>query len=420
MSDILSIHRNTCPKYNEKTIQLSCDGVSETKSTSVSIDVYSLNIKNCRTIYPHKLVRPLGGKQDMDHRRHLREVISDISDNELRIKAFVGDNYKRAFAKFTQCHSAWYACDYCYGKGVKIDLSDNVKARKKISDQISLVQEKIETCQGEPNSEENNRKLENLLSLKGELQKSFNALKRKSHILWPYSTMDSEHRSRQSVLDIVEKIERGEPLNTDERKGILGRSILLDIPHFNFIYDVPAEYLHSGCLGVIKRLIELTFSVGLNRPRNTTRKLSSPDLFNKLMLSTKVFKECSRRARKLDLAVFKGQEYRNIILLFFPLIIECIEPEAKEITLWLTLVYMIRATVIPTKEFESINLQVVRECCARFYQMYEELFGEINCMYNLHVLCSHLLEIRTHGPLTETSAFKFESFYGELRRSFVP
>ena len=28
--------------------------------------------------------------------------------------------------------------------------------------------------------------------------------------------------------------------------------------------------------------------------------------------------------------------------------------------------------------------------------------------------------MRTHGPLTDTSVFKFESFYGEMRRSFVP
>ena len=33
---------------------------------------------------------------------------------------------------------------------------------------------------------------------------------------------------------------------------------------------------------------------------------------------------------------------------------------------------------------------------------------------------SHMSQIRYHGPLTSTSAFGFESFYGELRRSFTP
>ena len=138
------------------------------------------------------------------------------------------------------------------------------------------------------------------------------------------------------------------------------------------------------------------------------------------MLSTKVPQEFPRRARSLDFAVFKASEYRNLGLFFFPLVIECMEPDAKEICLWLNLGFMLRSAVIPTPEFCNIDLTIVQECCKEFYQLFENLFSAQNCTYNLHVFCCHLLEIRTHGPLTETSAFKFESFYGELRRSFVP
>ena len=35
------------------------------------------------------------------------------------------------------------------------------------------------------------------------------------------------------------------------------------------------------------------------------------------------------------------------------------------------------------------------------------------------VIASHLLNIRAKAPLTETSAFKYESFYGEMRRCFA-
>ena len=79
-----------------------------------------------------------------------------------------------------------------------------------------------------------------------------------------------------------------------------------------------------------------------------------------------------------------------------------------------------RSCVIPTEEFRAIDLSEIRDSCEIFYKLFEELFGIENCSYNVHVVCSHILEIRTHGPLTETSAFKFESFYGEMRRSFVP
>ena len=420
VSDIARIHNNMCPKTQQKHIQLSCDGVSESKSTKISIDVYSLCFKNCSTIYPHKLVRPLS-KEKMDTRKTLRGVFDDIASNEYIIKQYIADNLKRAQVKEIKCHSGWYACEYCYAKGTKIDLTQNSTARTRISRQKQLVEEKIAQCQREQGSDENNDKIASLLSLKKELQKSLNALKRKSNILWPYSTMQAEHRSRASILEIVEKIEQSGPLSIDECKGIMGRSLLLDIHYFNYVYDVPAEYLHSGCLGVIKRLVEMTFQVGAKkRPRNTKRKLTSPDTFDKLMLQTKVAKEFPRRARKLDLSVFKGQEFRNLSIFYFVLIIDCIENGEKERNLWLYMAYMVRSCVIPTEEFNEVLISDVNDCCYKFYKTFQDLFGEQNCVYNLHVFCGHLMEIRTHGPLTETSAFKFESFYGEMRRSFVP
>lgn len=77
-------------------------------------------------------------------------------------------------------------------------------------------------------------------------------------------------------------------------------------------------------------MLELTFLVGENRTRTTTRRRSSPTLFNNLMKFVKVVREFSRRARELDFAVLKAQEMRNIILFFFPVVIQCIEADAKE------------------------------------------------------------------------------------------
>ena len=362
-------------------------------------------------------MRPLGRKANADKKRHFSDVLRDIRENQLRLRQLIGDNPMRSFLKYCKCHSGWYACEYCFGKGRKIEITDNGRAKAKIMHQINLVQEKINECEHEPNNE---IKIRNLVSLKKELKKSANALNRKSNILWPYSTMHSTNRSRRAILEIVEKIERQENLSIDESKGIMGRSLLLDVPEFNFIYDSPAEYMNSGCLGLIKRLVELTFAVGVNRHRITNRKLSSTSTFNRLMLQTKVVHEFPRRARKLDFGVFKALEFRNLVLFFFPFVLECIEPDAKENNLWLNVVFMFRASVLPTQEFTADLIPIMNECCEHFYKLYEQLFDAHNCTYSIHVICAHLLEIRTHGPLTDTSAFKFESFYAELRRSFVP
>ena len=393
--------------------------MSEAKSSSVSLDIYSSCIQNCKNIYPHKLVRPLG-KFKLDHKSILKDVVDDILVNNFRITQYIADNPKRATAKGCLCHSSWHPCEYCYARGVKLEVIDNQKIKKKLTDQIDLVQEKITDLNDLPNSEERRRKIENLVSLKNELQKSINSLKQKTNILWPFSTMKCEQRTRRTVLQILDRIENGEILSSEESKGIYDRSILLDIPEFDYVFDVPCEYLHCGCLGVVKRLVSLTFNLGESRKRNTKRKLSQPALFNKLMAMTKVVKEFSRRARDLNLAVFKGQEYRNIAIFFFPLVLECIEPEAKERHLWLYLAYILRSALIPSEEYWAVNISDVEQCCSKYYETYEKLMGKRNCTYNLHTFCSHLTKIRTHGPLTKTSAFKFESFYGEVRRSFVP
>ena len=200
----------------------------------------------------------------------------------------------------------------------------------------------------------------------------------------------------------------------------MGPSALLDLPNFDIVRDTPCEYLHSTCLGVVKRTVSLTFSVGESRPRNTKRKLSDPAQFNVLMLNIKMPKESSRRARELDFAVLKGAEFRNLAIFFFPLVIECIEEGEEERELWLCLAYMVRACIVPSDEFRHVNLNVVEMCSKKVYKIYEKLFGAVNCTYNTHTVFSHITEIRAHGPLTETSAFSFETFYGELKNCYVP
>ena len=167
-------------------------------------------------------------------------------------------------------------------------------------------------------------------------------------------------------------------------------------------------------------MLELTFLVGENRTRNTKRRLTNPSVFNDLLKDVKFFREFSRRVRELDLSVMKAQEMRNLAIFLFPLIIQCIETEAKERRLWFLLAFMLRSCVVPNMEYENINESEIRNASKQFYSLYQQLFSVKNCTYSIHTLVSHLLQIRSQGPFTETSAFVFENFYGEMRRSFMP
>lgn len=166
-------------------------------------------------------------------------------------------------------------------------------------------------------SNSSSKELKILKTLKKELQaKAKNENTRKSHIVWPYTTRNQEPRTNAKIEEIVQKIEHNVPLTAEEKRGVVRRSPLSEIPNFDIVMDVPVDYLHAVCIGVVKRLIELTFNVGEVRPRQTSRKLSSAADYNKLMHETKFPRELSRRARDLLFAVMKATEYRNLLILF--------------------------------------------------------------------------------------------------------
>ena len=346
----------------------------------------------------------------------------ELCENHCIIKCFIGDGPKRSNARECLGHNSYHPCEYCFSKGCLFHVSD--KNAETIKEQL-LKQRATILNQIENFEEDDDENPETIQTFRDIIKNIDSALKdistKKRHIVWPSHTMNGRLRTRGEIMEIVEKIENDvEPVSRDEAKGIVRRSLFLDIPYFNFTRDFPAEYLHSVCLGVGKRMIILTFNVSSDKrqKRITNRKLSSCIDFNTAMIGVKSVREFGRRVRPLDLSVMKGQEYRNIILFYFVIVVDCIEVNAKERRLWLLFSFMVRACVLPTEEFREFDHELVSYCSRNFYALYEKLFGENNCTYYTHIVGSHMLEIRDHGPLTFTSAFPFESFYGEMRNAF--
>ena len=60
-------------------------------------------------------------------------------------------------------------------------------------------------------------------------------------------------------LYIVARLQAGEALIPDEAQGIIGESVFAMLHNFDLILDVPTQYLLSICLGLIKKVVELTF-----------------------------------------------------------------------------------------------------------------------------------------------------------------
>ena len=296
---------------------LSVDGVSETKSTTTSLDVYSLKFIGCRDIYPIAIVRPLQ-KNSVNHETQFNAVLLTVLNADLVLKALIGDNPKRAFLRYALQHSARCACEYCFESGISLKDANEDEATSpilnKIQQQKKDIQQEINFLLA-MNERDNLKTLHNLLKYLNDAE-AVAKKQKSSHIVWPANTMNGESRTKQKIMDIVEKIEAGNEMTPLEKKGIKGKSPVLDIEYFDFVLHIPTEYMHLYSLGVMKRLIELSFNVGEKRTRITKRPLCSPTMFDECMKKVKSVREFSRRSRKLDLAVMKAQELRNLGICF--------------------------------------------------------------------------------------------------------
>lgn len=130
MKDILEIHNLKCTNPST-TVQVSLDGVSECKSNINSMDIFSIRFANCRTVYPVKIIRPIG-KFRVDVQTQLDDFLTDVCLNHCHIHSFVGDSQKRSNVKCCKGHGAYFPCEYCECKGQLLhDLDSSLKSKKK-------------------------------------------------------------------------------------------------------------------------------------------------------------------------------------------------------------------------------------------------------------------------------------------------
>ena len=277
ISDVIQIHESCCPNPSSE-VQLSCDGVSETKSTLTSLDVYSIRFLDCRNVYPVYLIRPLCNYQNLDY---LSLIINELHDCNLTIHSFLGDNPKRSLARHCLSHSSSFPCEYCFQQGALLRES-----RDTFTNEMSQVQSQITSLQSQDNLD---RRTQDNLAIFQTLEEAMQKkCRKKTKTVWPANTRNGEPRTTEKILSIVEAIESNPTMSRKDKKGIVSRSPFLNLEYFDFVLDIPVDYMHAACLGVVKKLIELCFNVGEIRPRITKRKLSSPCKFNECMATVQV------------------------------------------------------------------------------------------------------------------------------------
>ena len=200
---------------------LSLDGVMENKSSTVSLDVYTVKFEGCRDIYPIKILRPIQ-KNEIDLQEQFSIVLKSIESYNLILQALIGDNPKRSFFRNSLQFSAKNGCEYCFESGVPFKQTvefDSAAFVKNIENKKKVINERITGL----NEADNKEEIDSLKSILKDLDEAAKIGKKQrisSHIVWPAYTFNGEPRTKEKILEIVEKIESGEDMTSSEKKAL--------------------------------------------------------------------------------------------------------------------------------------------------------------------------------------------------------
>ena len=153
--DVLKIHRDACKSHqnhleNQIQLNLSCDGVADSKSSAVSMDVFSVSFPECSTVYPICTIRPTK-KSSVDFQSELKLILEDLKNNNVKIINVLADNPMRALMRYFKNHSSYFSCEYCRSSAEYYqDLASKKKLEefvKKTLKKTDALKKEIETLQ---------------------------------------------------------------------------------------------------------------------------------------------------------------------------------------------------------------------------------------------------------------------------------
>lgn len=189
----------------------------------------------------------------------------------------------------------------------------------------------------------------------------------------------------------------------------------LETLNLNLVDQIPFEFMHLVCLGVVKKLLIIWTSGIVKRVRISVqqRLTLSKNLIN---LKPHVPREFSRKPRSIsELKRWKATEFRQFILYTGPLVLKEILPQ-KYYDHFLCLHFAI--SVLCSEElYKSHNLYAISELLKYFVNTFPLLYGDEQVSYNIHGLIHLASDSLKLGHLDDFSAFRFENRLGIIKQS---
>lgn len=198
--------------------------------------------------------------------------------------------------------------------------------------------------------------------------------------------------------------------------GVKGTSCLMTLPDFDIINSFSTDYMHSVCLGVVKRLLDIFLG---NLKVNTQFKHLTKyqqTILNKRLTSLKPYSKISHRPRPLDdKAKFRAIEYKYLLFYYLKYALRGLleKKYVDHFELLSAAIY-----TLSKKSMRENDIVSAEKMLHTFCDNFEIFYGANLVTMNIHLLRHFGHVVRKTGPLWCHSLFGFETNMGILTKHY--
>jgi CRISPR/Cas system-associated protein Csx1 len=194
-------------------------------------------------------------------------------------------------------------------------------------------------------------------------------------------------------------------------------SNLANIPQLHFIENIPLDYMHLLCLGVMRKCFHLWLTGDL-KIRLQYRKCQILSNMLETVIKQAIPIEFCRKPRSLDyLKQWKATEYRQILLYTGSVVNNRILQEILSNDMYYHFLMLYVATrILFDEDLCKKYLDYAKKLLKHYVKSFKILYGEHNISHNIHNLIHLCDDVRIHGTLNLFSVFKYENFLQEIKK----
>ena len=188
-------------------------------------------------------------------------------------------------------------------------------------------------------------------------------------------------------------------------------NFLFSLKKLGLVSQVPLDYMHLVCLGVVKKLLSVWTEGKMKLAPRCIKQVS----LRLIGYAKFIPKNFVRKPRSLkELSHWKATEFRTFVLYVGPLALKRILQSDRfdHFMLLHTAIYIL----ISEAAFQSEWVNYAGELLRQFVFKVPSIYDKHLLSYNMHSLQHLHLDSLTHGPLDRISAFNFENHMQTLKR----